>query len=400
VVYRPPRLEVAYFDLLINPENLHDRFVRAVRQDPERQTLQEQPGIKVLEALSSYLLESLRPTRADASVPADNKRFMTSFGSDCDTLLQWLGFRKKDAVVQEGLPLEPAIWYLPKAPPCDPFSESSRNILEDVMEELHAKIRQYSSHEQKTLKHPPPYPAPLAKSLEVVLGCKDYPQADSRFRKPDFGVDEFYSGLGAMPDFSDSLLEFCFRQQVANYPQSSAYFFDCLSGIAQKRNTEELSMAVAMLASEGYVTQEEVLQAYRYLGFRADAALTISDDQVLGSFNSRLENSPRHQESDLREKLRIIGRARGSSDLVSAADNGKSNPFFCFEFVCLIWFGFVLQKLLSRNRSRTMSRHLYHGERAGLPHLFMARQEARSNSGTMQFLGSLFGTVSLCWVKH
>jgi hypothetical protein len=47
-----------------------------------------------------------------------------------------------------------------------------------------------------------------------------------------------------------------------------------------------------------------------------------------------------------------------------------------------------------------MSRHLYHGERAGLPHLFMARQEARSNSGTMQFLGSLFGTVSLCWVKH
>jgi ubiquitin carboxyl-terminal hydrolase 25/28 len=324
IIYRPPRLEISYFELLIGQENLRDRFEQAVRQDPERQTLQQQPGIKVLEALSSYLRESLQPTRADASVPADNKRFMTSFGNDCDTLLQWLGFSKKDPIIQNGVAIEPALWTLPKAPPRNAFVESSRNILEDVMEELHAKIRQYPNHEQKTLKHPPPYPTPLVQPLESILGCKDYARAESRFRKPDYGVDEYYLGLGAVPDFADSLVHFCFQRQIAHLADTSAYFFDCLSGIAQKRETDELEMAVGMLASEGYVSQEEVLQAYRYLGFRPDETLNISDDQVLGSFNSRLESSPRHQETELREKLLIIARARGSASLVSAADNGKS----------------------------------------------------------------------------
>lgn len=323
IVYRPPRLELGYFHLLIDSGNLRERYEKARIQDPDRQSLQQQPGIKVLEALSSYLSESLTPTRGDSSVPADNKRFMTSFGNDCDSLLIWLGFVKKNTITENGKTIEPAVWKLPVAPACNPFIESSRNILEDVMEELHAKIRSYPEHEQKTLKHPPPYPTSLNQPLELILECRNYSRVENRLRKADLGSEEYYLGLGAVSDFSDSLIQFCYQQQRLHRPDASSYFFDCLAALAQKRDSEDLTLTATVSVSDGYTSTEEVLQAYRYLGFKPDEVINLHDDQILGSFNSRLDNSSRHQESELREKLKIVGRSRGSENLVSAAENGK-----------------------------------------------------------------------------
>jgi ubiquitin carboxyl-terminal hydrolase 25/28 len=294
--------------------------------DPDRRSWELQTGIRVLEALSSYLKDALwHQDDTPKTLPAHNKRFMTSFGDDCEVLLLWLGFRKKEIVEENGEIVEHKGWILPQPPPVDPFKDGTRGMLEDACEELWAKIRGHSVREQKEwLKRPLPDPKPLADTLKAMLGTDDYPTNRLRVSIVSQEQVKQYEGLGALSDFSDGLIKYCFRRQVEYNREASSYYFDCLSGLALKRDNDELNIEIAMLASEGFVTQSEVARAYRYLGYSEEELENLDDGQILGSFNARLESSPRHQESELREQLRIIGNARGSDTLISAAENGES----------------------------------------------------------------------------
>jgi ubiquitin carboxyl-terminal hydrolase 25/28 len=308
--------------------------------------MEVQHPIRVLEALSTYIRDSLEPVPKMKDIPIHNKRFMTSFGDDCDLLLHWLGFIKR-APGPDDEETEHELWKLPRPPPADPFAtEGQRVLLEDVMEELYATMRGKAEHEKQLVKYRPPELEPFDDKMRRLLGMVSYEKNVPRRRRTDLSDDYLYAGLGSIQDFPPDLLMYAFRQQTEWDPIGSPYYYDCLTAIATKHVSDELNIQIALVASEGFVSREEVRNAYKYFGFQGSDIPKLSDHDILGHFESRLESSHRNQEKEIRDMLKTVGKARGSSLLINAAENGKysfysflsryvSHSFHCMVFVHL-----------------------------------------------------------------
>ena len=92
----PPRLRNDQLRKLTDPNLLEARKEAAVQADPARfDEFQTAKPVEVLEVLYAYLRDSLDLTRPASRrrIPVRNRLFMLSFGSDCDKILQDLGFR-------------------------------------------------------------------------------------------------------------------------------------------------------------------------------------------------------------------------------------------------------------------------------------------------------------------
>lgn len=65
-----------------------------------------------------------------------------------------------------------------------------------------------------------------------------------------------YITLGAVADFSDELIDFCYNRQSQCDPVQTSHYFDCLQSIANARSSESLQIKASMLESEGVVGQK------------------------------------------------------------------------------------------------------------------------------------------------
>lgn len=96
IQFHPPRLRNDQIRKLADPNLLEVRKEAAVQADPARfDEFQTAKPVEVLEVLYAYLRDSLDLTRPATRrrIPVRNRLFMLSFGSDCDKILQDLGFR-------------------------------------------------------------------------------------------------------------------------------------------------------------------------------------------------------------------------------------------------------------------------------------------------------------------
>jgi ubiquitin carboxyl-terminal hydrolase 25/28 len=359
ISYRPPRLSYQYYDMLTDADNLKIRAEEAAQKEAGRPGIEPQSGIRVLEALASYLTDALigRSTRG---IPAHNRRFMTSFGEDCIPLLEWLGFRRKGPDGEEfpdgtSTWAEHEIWELPKVTPASNHhplknQESSRIQLDDIVEELWAQIRRYPPGQLSTIKHQPPTMMDYEGAALRLLGASDYEKATGilRGRRPvdannaTLDDEDGYAGLGVSRDFSSNLVMHAFRKQIDWLPEHNAYFFDCVTAIKDRRATEEMQMNFALLMSEGYSSRADVMNAYRYLGFDDLKYLhRLTDNEILGRFDSRLQSIGRNQEAELRSQLKIIGRARGSAGLLSHSENEVTNEAGALRLLDPMYNGLV-----------------------------------------------------------
>jgi len=196
--------------------------------------------------------------------------------------------------------------------------------LEDVMEELNASMRRQPADQARDR---PSEVVLWDSQIRLLLGLIEFDHNVPKSKRPDLSLDYLYAGLGATQDFTTPLLSYAFRRQTQWDPANAPYYYDCLNAISSKSKSDELNMELAMLASEGYVSRYEIKEAYNYLGFDYGKLSKLTDQDILGQFEVRLDNQPKH-EAMLREKLKIIGRARGSSLLTNAVDNGASFSFF------------------------------------------------------------------------
>lgn len=89
---RPPHITDADIELLTDPKALEERYHAAVRFDPQRTGLNLARPVDSLKNLRQYLLDSLAPSNGRRRIPMRNKRFLTAFGQDCDSLFRRLGF--------------------------------------------------------------------------------------------------------------------------------------------------------------------------------------------------------------------------------------------------------------------------------------------------------------------
>ena len=93
---RAPHLRDDQLRLLTDTVLLEARKEAAVRTDPARfDEFQTAKPVETLGVLHAYFRDSLDLTRPTSRrrVPVRNRLFMLSFGSDCDKLLEDLGFR-------------------------------------------------------------------------------------------------------------------------------------------------------------------------------------------------------------------------------------------------------------------------------------------------------------------
>lgn len=129
VTYEIPVLTKEDIKLLTDPQALTRRYEHVLEAYPDREGVRQATPGDVFFRLKRYVSDSLVEGNARRSFPARNKRFMEAFGTDCDLLLERLGFRKGEDGNGE------AQWQLPSPKPVDD-PDPLRPMLERLAIEL------------------------------------------------------------------------------------------------------------------------------------------------------------------------------------------------------------------------------------------------------------------------
>ena len=313
--YRQPQLRAAQIDSMTNTDRLLQRLESAKRIDPDRGHAKAAAPIEVLDALGSYIKDAFT-SEEEKKIPKQNRRFITSFGEDCRDLLVGLGFKDVGEY-----------WTLPKPDPPDPWAWQLRKKLENTQEELWALMRSLKELEPglqiEGRKGYNGSMEPFEEDMQLFLSTLEYDKSKVTRRAPNLTLDEqsWYAGLGCLGDMSDDLISFGYDRQVATDSSNMPYYFDCLSAIAKKRNSETLDMKMAVLASEGCYGRKDVLDAYKYFVLNPhDPELT--ETHIRGVFEARMGSIVKSGQAEAREKLRLIAVARDSKALLDAASDG------------------------------------------------------------------------------
>lgn len=311
---RPPHFSEQDIETLTNQAQLRRRWEAAKQLAGERADTTMARRVDGPDFLNTYLQDSLNPVKGKARVPLLNKKFLKTFGRDCDSILTYLGFRSE---LEDDDDEVAHVWHLPKPDEStDLFETNLRSKLEDARYELNTIILSIPEHERTGARHKPLYPAPARDHIERALGCQDYIKAKGRVETRATNHEEdhpYYASLGAVGDFADELILFAFSRQSALDSENGAYYYECLQDLAVGRKSETLEMQVAMLGSQGFTSRREVGAAYRYFGIEPAHAMHLNDEHIIGVFKSRLSDMSPSMAEETRRQLRIIGDARDST---------------------------------------------------------------------------------------
>ncbi|CZT15320.1 uncharacterized protein RCC_01183 [Ramularia collo-cygni] len=273
-----------------------------------------------MHTLQRYLKDALDPAVEKRRLMAANKLFQTTFGMqgrDCNVLLNRMGFT---FVPQHGD--DEARWNLPNPPPIEDRlgadGSSPREILEDIEAEAVVYVGKLSLAAGESNPVAARGGATLAlanREVERVLGAQDYPTFLSLKRPQPNDLRPYFASLGALPNFTDTLLEYAFDRQFDCDPAFSAYYLECLQAISEERGTEQLQIKVAVLQSQDLVSRRDLRAAYRFL----DVKQEDTDEQIVNKFNVRQSNCGTQIQEENRQALGKIGIARQSPRLNKAA---------------------------------------------------------------------------------
>lgn len=129
----------------------------------------------------------------------------------------------------------------------------------------------------------------------------------------------YFGSLGALPDFTDSLIEFAFDRQIMCDPERLPYYFEGLQVITQARGTEQLQVKTASLASQDVVSRRDLSAAYRYLNIAQASADSLTDERIIELFQAQQPDLGVAAAEEARQALNKIGTARQSQLLISAS---------------------------------------------------------------------------------
>jgi ubiquitin carboxyl-terminal hydrolase 25/28 len=320
----PPRFTEQDVQTLTDRAVLRRRWEAAKLIAGERADTSMARPVDAPDFLNTYLQDSLNPQKGKARIPLLNRKFLKTFGKDCDAILNKVGFTNAVETEDDGTVAD--VWHLPKPPvaghPLDFAEPTERNVIEDARYELNTIILGYPEQERLGARHVPMNPLPARSYLERALGCDGYSKVKGRTETRGTNHEEdhpYYAGLGAVGDFADELLLFAYHRQMAVDEANAPYYFECLQDLAVGRGSESLQGEVAILASRGCFKRSEVASAYRYFDIDPAHAKALNDEHITGVFRSRLADISPTTAEESRRQLRIIGHARGSNTIKEAA---------------------------------------------------------------------------------
>lgn len=314
---KPPHFSDADVETLTNQAQLRRRWEAAKLMAGDRADANMARRCDGPDYLNTYLHDALNPAKGKARIPLLNKKFLKTFGRDCDHILNRLGF--KSELEQEENEVA-QVWYLPR--PDEAADDTLRTTINDARYELNTILLSFPENERTSVRHQPLYPPPARDIIERAIGCTDYLKVKGRVETRTSNHEEdhpYYASLGAVGDFADELILFSFSRQTAVDSENAAYYYECLQDLAVGRKSEFLEMQVAMLGSQGLTSRREVEAAYRSFGIDPVHAMHINDEHIVGVFKSRLSDISPSMADETRRQLRIIGEARNSEIIKSEA---------------------------------------------------------------------------------
>lgn len=129
----------------------------------------------------------------------------------------------------------------------------------------------------------------------------------------------YYNSLGALTDFSDSLIDYAYDRQLLCDPELQAYYFECLQEISEARVSEDLQVKVAAMQSQDVVSRRDITAAYRCFNLGPYDGKNTNDERLLSLYQARQSDSSAAAQEDARDSLYKLGIARGSTLLVNAS---------------------------------------------------------------------------------
>ncbi|KAK8186701.1 hypothetical protein BC567DRAFT_259913 [Phyllosticta citribraziliensis] len=310
-----PRLDKAEINLLSNQEVLEQRLQKAKRLDPGRDELQVARSIDGFYILYAYIKDALT-SDTPRSIPVRNRKFLVTYGEDCDQILERLGFSKHAAETDGGF------WHLP-SPTSDwdrLKGDDLRDNLDDTMYELGSFMDLYPKWLRDECKRYSPSSTPARDFIERVLGCFNLPKHTIAARKTA-AIHPYYIGLGALDTFADSLVIFAHSRQVQVDVRNKSYYLECLQEIAKTRESEELMTQCAVEESTGTVSRKDVAEALKYFDFDIADVDKLEATHIIGSFRARLSDIPARQVPEARQMLAKIGSYKDDKDIFDAAND-------------------------------------------------------------------------------
>lgn len=174
-------------------------------------------------------------------------------------------------------------------------------------------------------------PVSAFKDIFRSLGFNDYP---TKSRHVDLSIEPHphYASLGALDNFTDSLLIWAYDRQCECDPRNKPYYLDCIASIASGRESSDLQTRVVMATSAGEYGLKEIEEAYEYFTLNAHSITT--DDHIIGLYKSRIESSPR-QKDEARKCLLKIAWERDSHNIEAVANDKTMSHYEALEYLQL-----------------------------------------------------------------
>jgi ubiquitin carboxyl-terminal hydrolase 25/28 len=172
ISFKPPRFSDHDIETLTNQAQLRRRWEAAKQLAGDRADVAMARRVDGPDYLNTYLQDSLKPAKGKTRIPLLNKKFLKTFGRDCDSILISLGFESHQEQDVDGTISE--VWYLPRPEePSSLFDTPIRKMIEDARYELNTIILDMPEHERDGRRHTPMYPTPSQGNIERALACAD-----------------------------------------------------------------------------------------------------------------------------------------------------------------------------------------------------------------------------------
>lgn len=170
--FKPPNFSEQDIETLTNKAQLRSRLEKAKQLAGDRADPNVARRVDGPDFLNTYLQDALNPVTGKSRIPLLNRKFLKTFGRDCNSILMRLGFTNRLEEEDDGDMVD--VWYLP-APeaPSSVYESTLRNVLEDARYELNSIILSLPEIERTNVRHQAMYPPPARGNIEIALACED-----------------------------------------------------------------------------------------------------------------------------------------------------------------------------------------------------------------------------------
>jgi ubiquitin carboxyl-terminal hydrolase 25/28 len=168
---KPPHITDQDIETLTNQAQLRRRWEVAKQIAGDRADMSMARKVDGPDFLNTYLQDALNPVKGKIRIPLLNKKFLKTFGRDCDAILNKFGFTT-DFEEENGETNQ--VWFLPRpAEDHDPLNPSLRDTIQDARYELDILIMSMPDNERTGARHKKLYSLPSRDYIERALACHD-----------------------------------------------------------------------------------------------------------------------------------------------------------------------------------------------------------------------------------